>query len=80
MKKHNPSLKHWLKSNDMKQFQTIYMSGKSQNEFIELLGDAVRDYIAQEVPIAGMFGVMADTTPDIPNRDKLAVAVCQRLK
>jgi hypothetical protein len=32
--RHNPSLKHWLQSKDMKQFRTTYMS---QNEFIQLL-------------------------------------------
>ncbi|XP_028394420.1 uncharacterized protein LOC114518605 [Dendronephthya gigantea] len=51
------------------------MSGKSQNEFIQLLADAVREDIVHEVSIAGMFGVMADTTPDISNKDQLAVAV-----
>jgi hypothetical protein len=74
--RHNPSLKHWLESKDMKQFQTTYMSGKSQNEFIQLLADsAVREDIVNEVSIAGMFGVMADTTPDVSNKDQLAVAV-----
>ena len=73
--RHNPSLKHWLESKDMKQFQTTYMSGKSQNEFTQLLADAVREDIVQEVSTAGMFGVMADTTPDVSNKDQLAVAV-----
>ena len=72
--RHNPSLKHWLESKDMKQFQTTYMSGKSENEFIQL-ADAVREDIVQEVSTAGMFGVMADTTPDVSNKDQLAVAV-----
>jgi hypothetical protein len=35
--RHNPSLKHWLESKDMKQFRTTYMSGKSQNEFIQFV-------------------------------------------
>ena len=51
------------------------MSGKSQNEFIQLLADAVREDIVHEVCSAGMFGVMADTTPDVSNKDQLAVAV-----
>ncbi|XP_028394403.1 uncharacterized protein LOC114518580 [Dendronephthya gigantea] len=75
LSRHNPPLKHWLESKDMKQFQMTYMSGKSQNEFIQLLADAVREDIVHEVSIAGMFGVMADTTPDISNKDQLAVAV-----
>ena len=74
--RHNPSLKHWLESKDMKQFQTTYMSGKSQNEFIQLLADsAVREDIVNEVSIAGMFGVMADTTPDVSNKDQLLLFV-----
>ncbi|CAB4042793.1 Hypothetical predicted protein [Paramuricea clavata] len=46
--RHNPSLKHWLERKDMRQFQT---------EFIQLLADAVREDIVNEVSsIAGMFG------------------------
>ena len=44
----------------------------SQNEFIQLLADAVREDIVNGVSIAGMFAVMADTTPDVSNKDQLA--------
>ena len=52
------------------------MSGKSQNEFIQLLADADREDIATEVSHSEMFSVMADTMPDVSNKDQLAVAVC----
>ena len=73
--RHNPALKNWLESKDAKPFHTTYMSGKSQNEFIQLLADAVREDIATEVSHSEMFSVMADTTPDVSNKDQLAVAV-----
>lgn len=73
--RHNPALKHWLESKDMRPFRATYMSGKSQNEFIQLLADAVRDSTAAEVSDAGIYCVMADTTPDVSNKDQLAVAV-----
>ncbi len=74
--RHNPALKNWLESKDAKPFHTTYMSGKSQNEFIQLLADAVREDIATEVSHSEMFSVMADTMPDVSNKDQLAVAVC----
>ena len=73
--RHNPSLKHWLASRDMRPFRTTYMSAQSQNEFISLLADSVRDQIAAEVNAAGACGIMADTTPDVSRKDQLAVAV-----
>ena len=51
------------------------MSVESQNEMIEVLGDTVRSKAQQEVNNSEMFSVMADTTPDTPKKDRLAVAV-----
>ena len=61
--RHNPALKNWLQSKDAKPFDTT--SGKSQNEFIQLLTDVGREDIATEVSHSEMFTVMADTTPDV---------------
>ena len=73
--RHNLTLKNWLESKDSKPFKTTYMSGKSQNEFIQQIANAVCQDIANEVHDSGMFGVMADTTPDASNKDQLAVAI-----
>ncbi len=53
--RYNPALKNWPESKDAKPFHTTYMSGKSQNEFIQLLADAVCEDIATEVSHSEMF-------------------------
>ena len=73
--RYNPALKNWLENKDAKSFHTSYMSGKSQNEFIHLLADAVHEDIATEVSHSEMFSVMADTRPEVSNKDQLTVAV-----
>ena len=52
------------------------MAPESQNEMIELLADDVRQRIADEIKEANMFGVSADTTPDLSKQDQMAV-VCR---
>ena len=51
------------------------MSIVSQNEMISLLGDAVRKKVITEVKYAGMYGLSADTTPDLSRHDQLAVVI-----
>ena len=51
------------------------MSRCSQNEFIKLIGDAVRCRMIKELEEAPAFSVMADTTPDTSNKDQMSVVV-----
>ena len=51
-----------------------HLSAQSQNEFIELIGREVQQRIVQEIKDAGMYSVMADTTPDVSHKDRLAIA------
>ena len=46
------------------------MSNDSQNEMISLLGDVVRKKLITEVKDAGMYGLSADTTPDLSRHDR----------
>ena len=52
------------------------MASESQNEMMELLVDDVRQRIVDEIKEASMFGVSADTTPDLSKRDQMTV-VCR---
>ena len=52
------------------------MAPESQNKMIELLADDFRQRIVDEIKEANMFGVSADTTPDLSKQDQMAV-VCR---
>ena len=73
--RHCPVLDRWLKNRNGRAHSVTYMSNTSQNEMINLIGNAVRKIVISEVKSAGMFGVSADTTPDLSRRDQLAVVV-----
>lgn len=44
LSRHNPVLKRWLDETSSQSHQVTYLSGESQNEFIQLLGKKARDY------------------------------------
>ena len=74
MAKYCPELRHWLNTTRMRRYHVTYLSAQSQNEFIELIGREVQQRIVQEIKDAGMYSVMADTTPDVSHKDRLAIA------
>ena len=74
MAKYCPELRHWLNTTRMRPYHVTYLSVQSQNEFIELIGHEVQQRI--EIKDAGMYSVMADTTPDVSHKDRLAIACC----
>ena len=59
----------------MKPYHVTYLSPQSQNEFITLLEKELRGKVIEEIKHAGMFSVMADTTPDGEHTDRLSVAL-----
>ena len=72
---HCPGLNRWLNEACLRPDQVTYMSYDSQNEMIDILAQNIWGKIKQEVNESKMFSVMADTTPDTSNKDRLAVAV-----
>ena len=75
LSRHNSVLARWLSDQHLRPYHVTYLSAQTQNEFIHLLGKTVQNQIAKEVSDSGMFSVIADTTPDVSNTDRLAVAV-----
>ena len=69
--RHNPVMRRWLDEKRLRPYHTTYMSPRSQNEFISLLASDVRTKIRDDVVNAGVYSVMADTTPDTSNKDRL---------
>ena len=73
--RHNPVMKAWLANRSSRKYHTTYMSPRSQNEFITLLGEEIREKISDKVKKSGFCSVMAHTTPDVSHVDELSVAV-----
>ena len=59
----------------MNPYHATYLSPQSQNEFITLLETEVRGKVVEEVKSAGLFSVMADTTPDEEHTDRISVVL-----
>ena len=74
--RHCPLLEQWINCRQSRPYHVTYMAPESQNEMIKLLSDDVRQRIVDEIKEATMFGVSADTTPDLSKRDQMAV-VCR---
>ena len=68
-------MKAWLANRSSRKYHTTYMSPRSQNEFITLLGEEIREKISNKVKKSEYCSVMADTTPDVGHVDELSVAV-----
>ena len=75
MAPHCSPLRRWLDNRNGRTNSVTYLSSDSQNEMISLLGDAVRKKVITEVKDAGMYGLSADTTPDLSRHDQLAVVI-----
>ena len=73
--RHNPVLRAWIDNRAARKHHATYLSPQSQNEFISLLSEEVRNRISTCVKNAGFCSVMADTTPDVSHNDQLSVAV-----
>ena len=67
--------RRWLNEACLRPYQVTYMSYESQNEMIDILAQNIWGKIKQKVNESKMFSIMADTTPDTSNKDRLAVAV-----
>ena len=63
--KYDPVLReHVVKIKMGNKYGISYLSPKIQNEFIELLGDAVKKIIMDQIKQAKYFCIIFDSTPD----------------
>lgn len=67
------SLERWINRKRLRLYNVTYMAPESQNEMIQLPAEDFRQRIVEEIKCANMFGVSADTTPDLFRREQMAV-------
>lgn len=75
LSRHNPLMKRWLNDQSLRPYKVTYLGPRSQNEFIEVLSNEAKKLIINEIKGSSFFSIMADTTPDISHKDRLAVCV-----
>ena len=73
--RHVPTFKQWLDDAPKCPHAAKYLSPRSQNEYINLLGEDVSYRVTDKVNECAMWSVITDTTPDASHTDQLAVVV-----
>ena len=76
LSKHCMEMKQWLQDKHLRPYHVTYLRAQSQNEFMDIIGKEVQRQIISEIKEAGMYAIMADTTPDVFHKDRLAL-VCR---
>lgn len=68
--RYNPRLRAHL-TNHRKR-AVSYLSHSTQDEFVELIGNAVREQIVKDINNAKYYSMLLDTTPDISRKEQLS--------
>ena len=76
LSRHCPKLNQWMNDKHKRAYKVTYTSPQSQNEFLSLLGSEVENRITKEINDADVFSIMADTTPDVSQKDQMSV-ICR---
>ena len=69
-------MNQWMNDKHKRSYKVTYTSTQSQNEFLSLLGSEVENRITKEINDADVFSIMADTTPDVSQKDQMSV-ICR---
>jgi len=72
LSKNDPMLQRHLNYVKSHTHSATFLFGKKQNEFIELLGNEVRQSISQRVKKSKYYWMMFDTTPDVSHNDQMS--------
>ena len=70
-----PFLEHWMSNAQSRSHHVTYLSPKSQNEFVGLLGSEVRQHMVDEIKSSGAYAAMADTTSDVSHLDQISLVI-----
>lgn len=73
--RHNSLLYKWLKDRNLRPYKVTYLSPQSQNEFLSIIANQVREQIVKEIQSCDFFTIMGDTTPDLSHKDILSVVI-----
>ena len=71
--RYSPSFRRWSDDAPKRSHRVDRLSSSFQNEFLDLLEEDAADKVSGEINQAGMFSVIADTTPDVSHVARLSL-------
>ena len=70
-----PFLRNWVANARYRPYRISYLSSRSQNEFINILGCETRKILIEQIHSSGVYTVLANTTPDVSHLDQISLII-----
>ncbi|CAF4740900.1 unnamed protein product, partial [Rotaria sp. Silwood2] len=74
-RRNNQVFNDWFLKMKLEKYQVSYLSHQSQNEYIQLLGEAVESLVIEEINKSPFISIMADSTPDTSHREMYSIVI-----
>ncbi|CAM4810354.1 unnamed protein product [Rotaria magnacalcarata] len=75
LRRSNRVLDDWFLQTKLQKYQVSYLSKRSQDEYIQLLGAAIEYQVVDEINRSSFISVMVDSTPDLSHREMYSIVI-----
>ncbi|CAF3870670.1 unnamed protein product, partial [Rotaria sp. Silwood1] len=75
LRRSNITLNDWFSQVKLQKYQVSYMSKRSQDEYIQLLGAAIEHQIVNEINQSPFISILIDSTPDLSHREMYSIII-----
>ncbi|CAF5029829.1 unnamed protein product, partial [Rotaria sp. Silwood1] len=75
LRRSNITLNDWFSQVKLQKYQVSYMSKRSQDEYIQLLGAAIEHQIVNEINQSSFISILIDSTPDLSHREMYSIVI-----
>ncbi|CAF1526074.1 unnamed protein product, partial [Didymodactylos carnosus] len=75
LSRHNPVLQRWLNETENRSYKVTYMGHRSQNEFIQIIGEEIQRLNLNQIRQGTYYSIMADSTPDSNRQDMFTLVI-----
>ncbi|CAF1572404.1 unnamed protein product, partial [Didymodactylos carnosus] len=75
IRRHNPTLNQWFNDCSLRKYHVSYLTFHAQNEFIQLLGDAIHKLILTDIYEAKFISITTDSTSDRSHKEIYTIAI-----
>ncbi|CAF1353507.1 unnamed protein product [Rotaria sp. Silwood1] len=74
-RRNNQVFNDWFFKTKLEKYQNSYLSHQSQDEYVQLLGEAVESLVIEEINKSPFISIMADSTPDTSHREMYSIVI-----
>ncbi|CAF3029952.1 unnamed protein product, partial [Rotaria sp. Silwood2] len=74
-RRNNQVFKDWFFKTKLEKYPNSYLSHQSQNEYIQLLGEAVESLVIDEINKSPFISIVADSIPDTSHREMYSIVI-----